>query len=89
MQKPLKPRRFPISDNVTLKAKELALAQRQLHEDDGLYDEIPTAYSDQEHELHRIRDRVRIRLNLMDIDFRNLEQKLVEEEKRKIARKKV
>ena len=28
--------------------------------------------SDQEHQLHRVRDRVRIRLNLIDIDFRNL-----------------
>ena len=29
-------------------------------------------YSDQEHEIERVRDRVRVRLNLIDLDFRNL-----------------
>lgn len=44
-------------------------------------------YSDQEHELHRIRDRIRIRLNLIDVDFKNLESQLTLEQQRKVERK--
>jgi hypothetical protein len=35
------PRRFPITDHITLKAKEMAIAQRLIHEDDGTHpDEV-------------------------------------------------
>lgn len=39
-------------------------------------------YSDAEYEMHRIRDRIRIRINLMDIHFRNFEDQIVEESKK-------
>jgi len=73
--------RFPISDHLTQKAKEEAEKMRLEHEDELKFaeggEDYQKPYSDQEFEIHRIRDRVRIRLNMIDIDFRNLEQELV------------
>ena len=39
-------------------------------------DDSPRAlpYSDAEYEMHRIRDRIRVRLNLMDVNFKNFEE---------------
>ena len=51
-------------------------------------DFVEPPYSDQEHELHRIRDRIRIRLNLIEIDFRNLESQLTYEQKKRLERQK-
>ena len=69
--------RFPITDHLTKKAKDEAEKMRLEHEEalkfEELGQEYQPPYSDHEYELHRIRDRVRIRLNLIDIDFRNLE----------------
>ena len=69
--------RFPITDHLTKKGKEEVEKLRLEHEEALKFKEqgedyVPP-YSDHEYELHRIRDRVRIRLNLIDIDFRNLE----------------
>lgn len=38
--------------------------------------------------MHRIRDRIRIRLNLMEIDFMNLETQLTIEQKKRAQRQK-
>ena len=43
-------------------------------------------YSDQEHEIQRVRDRIRVRLNLIDLDFRNLHHQIDEIYRKKKAR---
>ena len=86
LQKSKNPR-FPISDHITNKDAPVSLppheddgklyAPKRMDELDSSAAEqaqqdgvVP--YSDQEHEIERVRDRVRVRLNLIDLDFRNL-----------------
>lgn len=90
--------RFPISDHLTNQDHQVKPLK---HEDDPTEPRFhdPKAgaandeggaqtppYSDQEHDLHRIRDRIRIRLNLLDVDFKNLEAQLTVEQKRRAER---
>ena len=53
-------------------------------------EESPKAYpySDAEYEMHRIRDRIRIRLNLIDSNFRNFEQQIIEEQYKQMKKPK-
>ena len=61
--------RYPITDHLSKEQIDLLPIK---HEDEPVNSDDENymrAMSEHEHELHRIRDRVRIRINLLDIDF--------------------
>ena len=73
---------YPITDHLTNPEAELKQPKHE-DEDSNLSD---PPLSEQEEKLHRIRDRIRLRLNLLDFDFRMLEDEVDKERARKEAK---
>lgn len=72
-------KRYPVTDALNNPSSELDSEEENYdnHNSSDYFSDEHPPMSEQEHELHKVRDRIRVRLQLMDVDYRNLESEIL------------